>query len=194
MNLEWENNSIGNELRPLLVRLHDLSVQECTSLLADLQTSNLNDERPLWEILGLAIPLGTPWKQLRIGELKTLLALVVGDQEAILEGCDWIHHFKNLAPARRLVYRCVEAIVKLDEDDESENYTRSLALMFGAETLQLAEACSTAASASSASTPWAPTSRAAPCTRPCWPPTTSCSPPTRRSSAPSHRHGIRVRP
>ena len=97
-DLEWENNSIGNELRPLLVRLHDLSVQECTSLLADLQTSNLNDERPLWEILGLAIPLGTPWKQLRIGELKTLLALVVGDQEAILEGCDWIHHFKDLAP------------------------------------------------------------------------------------------------
>ncbi|SFM04209.1 30S ribosomal protein S12 methylthiotransferase accessory factor YcaO [Rugamonas rubra] len=139
-DLEWENNSIGNELRPLLVRLHDLSVQECTSLLADLQTSNLNDERPLWEILGLAIPLGTPWKQLRIGELKTLLALVVGDQEAILEGCDWIHHFKDLAPARRLVYRCVEAIVKLDEDDESENYTRSLALLFGAETLQLAEA------------------------------------------------------
>ncbi|PHV08881.1 30s ribosomal protein S12 methylthiotransferase accessory protein YcaO [Janthinobacterium sp. BJB412] len=139
-DLEWENNSIGNELRPLLVRLHELSVQECTSLLADLQTSNLNDERPLWEILGLAIPLGTPWKQLRIGELKTLLALVVGDQEAILEGCDWIHHFKDLAPARRLVYRCVEAIVKLDEDDESENYTRSLALMFGAETLQLAEA------------------------------------------------------
>ena len=139
-DLEWENNSIGNELRPLLVRLHELSVQECTSLLADLQTSNLNDERPLWEILGLAIPLGTPWKQLRIGELKTLLALVVGDQEAILEGCDWIHHFKDLAPARRLVYRCVEAIVKLDEDDASENYTRSLALMFGAETLQLAEA------------------------------------------------------
>ncbi|MBJ7309984.1 30S ribosomal protein S12 methylthiotransferase accessory factor YcaO [Rugamonas sp. CCM 8940] len=139
-DLEWENNSIGNELRPLLVRLHELSVQECTTLLADLQTSNLNDERPLWEILGLAAAPGTPWKQLRIGELKTLLALVVGDQEAILEGCDWIHHFKDLAAPRRLVYRCVEAIVKLDEDDESANYTRSLELMFGGEALRLAEA------------------------------------------------------
>ncbi len=43
------------------------------ALLADLQTLNLNDERPLWEILGLAIPVDTVWKELRIGELKTLL-------------------------------------------------------------------------------------------------------------------------
>ena len=136
-DLEWENNSVGNMLRPLLVRLPDLSVQECTALLADLQTSNLNDERPLWEILGLAVPPGTPWKQLRIGELKTLLALVVGDEEAVLEGCDWIHHFADLAKPRRLVYRCIETIIKLEE---SEDYRRSLALMFGEETLRQAEA------------------------------------------------------
>ena len=97
-DLEWENNSIGNAIRPKLVRLNDLSEEECTSLLEELQTMNVNDERPLWEILGLAIPLGTPWKQLRVGELKTLLALAVGDEDAILEGCDWIHHFKDLAP------------------------------------------------------------------------------------------------
>ncbi|MDE9537507.1 30S ribosomal protein S12 methylthiotransferase accessory protein YcaO, partial [Xenorhabdus bovienii] len=82
-DLEWENNSIGNAIRPQLLRLHDLSEEECAGLLADLQTMNLNDERPLWEILGLAIPPGTPWKQLRVGELKTLLALAVGDQDAI---------------------------------------------------------------------------------------------------------------
>ncbi len=136
-DLEWENNSVGNALRPLLVRLHDLSEQECATLLGDLQTSNLNDERPLWEILGLAIPPGTPWKQLRIGELKTLLALVVGDEEAILEGCDWLHHFGDLAKPRRLVYRCIESIIKLEE---SNHYRRSLALMYGAETLRQAEA------------------------------------------------------
>lgn len=136
-DLEWENNSIGNALRPLLVRLHELSEEECATLLADLQTSNLNDERPLWEILGLAIPLGTPWKQLRIGELKTLLALVVGDEEAILEGCDWIHHFKDLAPARRLVYRCIESIINLEDAD---NYRRSFELMYGVDTVRQAEA------------------------------------------------------
>lgn len=136
-DLEWENNSIGNSLRPHLVRLHELSEDECAELLEQLQTMNVNDERPLWEILGLAIPLGTPWKQLRVGELKTLLALAVGDEEAILEGCDWIHHFKDLAPARRLVYRCIESILNVDDVD---NFRRSMTLLYGADTVRQAEA------------------------------------------------------
>ena len=136
-DLEWENNSVGNVIRPALVRLSDLSEAEAAALLSDLQTMNLNDERPLWEILGLAIPVGTPWKQLRIGELKTLLALAVGDEEAILEGCDWIHHFQDLAPARRLVYRCIESMLNVENVDD---YRRSLTMLYGAETVRQAEA------------------------------------------------------
>ena len=136
-DLEWENNSVGNRLRPELVRLHDLTEAECAALLADLQTSNLNDERPLWEILGLAIPLGTVWKELRIGELKTLLALAVGDEEATREGCDWLRQFAHIKPERRLVYRCIESLLDLDGIDD---YRRSLALLYGAETLRQAEA------------------------------------------------------
>jgi ribosomal protein S12 methylthiotransferase accessory factor len=136
-DLEWENNSVGNAIRPQLLRLHELDADEAAELLVDLQTMNLNDERPLWEILGLAIPLGTPWKQLRIGELKTLLALASDDQEAILEGCDWIHHFKDLHPARRLVYRCIESIIKLGD---ASDYRRALIMLYGADTLRQAEA------------------------------------------------------
>jgi ribosomal protein S12 methylthiotransferase accessory factor len=136
-DLEWENNSVGNVIRPALVGLHSLSDRECASFLAELQTMNLNDERPLWELLGLAVPVGTPWKQLRIGELKTLLALVAGDEDAILEGCDWIHQFQDLAPARRLVYRCIESMIKLED---RENYQRSLELLYGAATVRQATA------------------------------------------------------
>jgi len=136
-DLAWENNSIGNRIRPALLRLPALSDSESKTLLADLQTLNLNDERPLWEILGLAIPLDTVWKELRIGELKTLLALAVGDTEATLEGCDWIRHFQEMKPARRLVYRCIESLINLDD---TENYRRSLNLLYGAETLRQAEA------------------------------------------------------
>ena len=136
-DLEWENNSVGNRLRPELVRLHALDQDECAALLADLQTSNLNDERPLWEILGLAIPLGTVWKELRVGELKTLLALSIGDEEATREGCDWLRQFAHIAPARRLVYRCIESLMDLDGVDD---YRRSLTLLYGADTLRQAEA------------------------------------------------------
>ncbi|HEY4317502.1 MAG TPA: 30S ribosomal protein S12 methylthiotransferase accessory factor YcaO [Herbaspirillum sp.] len=136
-DLEWENNSIGNDIRPAMVRLSQLSEDECSDLLADLQTLNLNDERPLWEILGLAIPLETPWKELRIGELKTLLALAVGDTEAVRQGCDWIHQYRQLSISRRKVYRCIESILMLEDPAD---YRRAMVLMYGAETVRQAEA------------------------------------------------------
>lgn len=136
-DLAWENNSIGNRIRPALVKLPDLSDAEARDLLNDLQTLNLNDERPLWEILGLAIPLDTVWKELRIGELKTLLALAIGDDEATREGCDWIRHFQEMNPARHLVYRCIESLMNLDD---AENFKRSLKLLYGAETVRQAQA------------------------------------------------------
>ena len=143
-DLEWENNSIGNQIRPALVRLNELNEQECRKLLDELHTMNVSEERPLWEILGLAIPVGTAWKQLRIGELKTLLALAIGDEEQILEGCDWIHHFNELSAERRNVYRCVENMLKLDEGkngkNKSENYLRSLKLLYSEESVRQARA------------------------------------------------------
>ena len=138
-DLEWENNSIGNLIRPALVRLHDLTVPECRALYEELQTMNVSEERPLWEILGLAIPVGTPWKQLRIGELKTLLALALNDTEAILEGCDWIRHFNELSVDRLRVYRCVEMLLQFDQQEqERAAYMASLQLLYGAQPVQTA--------------------------------------------------------
>ena len=136
-DLEWENNSVGNRIRPALLRLNELDEAECAALLEDLQTMNLSEERPLWEILGLAIPVGSAWKQLRIGELKTLLALAVANEEAILEGCSWIHHFNDLSADRRLVYRCIENLMQLEP---CHDFERPLALLFGQENLRQAQA------------------------------------------------------
>jgi ribosomal protein S12 methylthiotransferase accessory factor len=136
-DLEWENNSVGNAIRPALVRLDSLTQEEAGDLLEALQTMNLNDERPLWEILGLAIPLGTAWKQLRVGELKTLLALAIGDEEAILEGCDWIHHFKDMNQTRRLVYRCIESMLNVDD---AASFKRAHTMLYGAEAVRQAAA------------------------------------------------------
>jgi ribosomal protein S12 methylthiotransferase accessory factor len=135
-DLEWENNSVGNTIRPMLVKIPNLSDSESTALLADLQTMNLNDDRPLWEILGLAVPIDTAWKELRIGELKTLLGLAIGDEEATRDGCDWIRHYQQLNPARRLVYRCIESLLDLND---VKNYHRSLKLLYGEQTVRQAQ-------------------------------------------------------
>ncbi len=136
-DLEWENNSIGNLIRERLLRLPLLSREESAGLLVDIDTLGLNDERPLWEILGLAIAVDSSWKELRIGELKTLLALSVGDVDVALEGCDWIAQFQEMEPKRRLVYRCIENILNLVD---CAQYLGALELLFGADVVQQAQA------------------------------------------------------
>lgn len=66
-----------------------------------------------------------------------MLAPAIGDEEAIREGCDWIHQYKQMNPARRLVYRSIESLTSLDG---TGNYRRSLNLLYGAETVRQAEA------------------------------------------------------
>ena len=74
---------------------------------------------------------------LRIDELKTMLGLAIGDEEATREGCDWISYFQEMKTARRLVYRCIESLMNLDD---TYNYRRSLQLLYGAGPLRQAEA------------------------------------------------------
>jgi ribosomal protein S12 methylthiotransferase accessory factor len=136
-DLEWENTSAGNAVRPAILRLSELDDEECADLLATLDDLGFDDQRPVAGLIGLAPDPGTLWEDLRVGELKALLALAVGDEEATREGCDWIRHFEQLDEARRRVYRCVEALLNLAETDR---YAAALRHLYGAEALEQAQA------------------------------------------------------
>jgi ribosomal protein S12 methylthiotransferase accessory factor len=81
-DLEWENNSVANNIREAILYLPDLDDDECADLLETLNESGLADERLVAALIGLAPGDDTFWKDLRVGELKTLLALAIGDEEA----------------------------------------------------------------------------------------------------------------
>ena len=72
--------------------------------------------------------------------LKTLLALAVGDEEAVREGCDWIHHFGQIDEARLRVYRCLDHLLQLAEATDVDHYREALTGLFGAVTLERASA------------------------------------------------------
>ena len=95
------NNSIGNALREAVLNLTDLDDDECADLLDTLTDSKLADERPVAALIGLAPGSDPFWSELRVGELKTLLALVIGDVDAIIEGGEWIRQFNQLDADRR---------------------------------------------------------------------------------------------
>ncbi len=136
-DLEWENTSAGNAVRSAILRLPQLGREECAGLLDTLNDLGLDEQRPVAGLVGLAPDPGTPWEDLRLGELKTLLALAAGDQEAIREGCDWVRHFGQINEARRRVYRCVETLLELDG---GARYREALRALYGADALQQAQA------------------------------------------------------
>lgn len=139
-DLEYENNSFGNLVRDAILYLPELDDDECADLLETLNDSSLADERPVAALIGLAPDPGSFWDELRVGELKTLLALATGNEDAIREGCDWIAHFGQIDAARRRVYRCIETLLRLCDAGEYDDYRRALAGLYGEPTLARAEA------------------------------------------------------
>ena len=139
-DLEYENSSFGNEIREALLFLPELDDEECSDLLETLNESSLDDQRPVAALIGLAPDAGSFWEDLRLGELKTLLALAIGDEDATREGCEWIRHFGQINAERRRVYRCIESLLNLRESGNVENYQRSLASLYGESVITQAKA------------------------------------------------------
>jgi ribosomal protein S12 methylthiotransferase accessory factor len=105
--LQWENNTVGNLVRPAILRLPELTQAESQQLLDLLDELDLAEELPIFTLIGLAADADTAWADLRVGELKTLLGLAVGNADVVLEGCAWIAQFGVLSEQRRRIYRCV---------------------------------------------------------------------------------------
>ena len=138
--LEWANNSVGNLIRPYVLRLQDLSKEESAELLARLLDLDIADDLPITMLIGLCADANTPWVDLRAGELKTLAALACNNVDDILDGCAWIGQFNELAPARAKLYRCIAHIVQLNEEmNISADFEANLQLMYGLESLHLAK-------------------------------------------------------
>ncbi len=135
--LQWENNTVGNLVRPALLRVQELSQEECEDLLDTLQELDLADILPITTLIGLCADPGTAWADLRVGELKALLGLAIGDDDTILDGCSWIAQFGQLDAQRQRVYRCISDMVQLEE---TESFETSLQLLYGEETFRQAQA------------------------------------------------------
>ena len=134
-DLEWENNSNGAAIRPAILNLAELDEAQCGELLDMLNELNIVDERPVAALIGLAPDAGSMWSDLRVGELKTLLALAVGDTDATREGCEWIRQFEQLDAGRRRVYQCIATLLEMEDPNIFED---ALVSLYGDETLDTA--------------------------------------------------------
>lgn len=136
-DLEWDNNNSGNEIRETILNLSVLSDDECAELLDTLDELGLDNVQPVSALIGLAPDPNSVWADMRVGELKGLLALAIGDGENALEACRWMVLFAQINPERLRVYQCIESLLQMDE---SQSYLTNLGLLYGEDVLAQAEA------------------------------------------------------
>jgi len=134
-DLEWENNSHGAVVRPAILNLAELDDDQAGELLDILNELNIADEKPVAALIGLAADAGSLWADLRVGELKTQLALAAGDMDAVREGCEWVRQFDQLDASRRRVYACIATLLEMTDPDA---YEAALVDLYSEETLDLA--------------------------------------------------------
>ena len=140
--LQWENNSVGNLIRPYAIKLQSLSHAESAALLSTLLDLDLADELPVTTLIGLCADPNSTWVDLRVGELKTLAAIACQSTDDILDGCVWIAQFNELPTERAKVYRCLSDLVQISVElahPDPALFKANLSLMYGAQTLSQAE-------------------------------------------------------
>jgi len=136
-DLEWSNNNEGALFREDILSLKNLDKTQWQNILQRLEEGGYNEVQRVAEFIGIAPDAGTAWAGLRIGELKAMLCLALEDYEQAMEWNDWCLQMDQLSDERIRFYRSLQALleIKLDVSREYAQYTDSLSLMYGKDTV-----------------------------------------------------------
>ena len=108
--------------------------------LDELESENIDDDALLPKILGLLPDDDSPWKTLRSGELKCLIALEANDYERALDFARWTVLFnQTIFDLQRLrFYQCLIKVLecKLDKHLKLEDFSEAIELIYGTETFK----------------------------------------------------------
>lgn len=143
-DLHMANNAMGIHLRETILALPEsrYSPEDYLSLLAQLDEEGHDDFTRVRELLGIAAGKDNGWSTLRIGELKSMLALAGGDTDQALAWVEWTQDFNAsvLSASRANYYRCLHTLLLLTQepDRDAEQYLPAFARMYGQETLDAA--------------------------------------------------------
>ena len=135
--LSWQNNNEGIVLRERVLSLGSLDTEQAQALLQELEESDFSDHSDVCGLIGIAPDPQSVWESLRIGELKAMLALHVGDYEQALDWAQWCLEMEQLSESRDKLYRALSALleVHLDENREREMYLDAFNALYGEETI-----------------------------------------------------------
>lgn len=139
-DLLWNNRNSGNLIRTLLPRMNRMDEKDLRKLFALLESENLNDQQLVSHIIGIVFEDLSAWSSLRVGELKALMLLAVGDKCTALEWCNWVHHYSHLPERRGRLFRLLATLLTFEcAGEDATDYSKSLRLFYDEEELRLGE-------------------------------------------------------
>ncbi|QTF08077.1 30S ribosomal protein S12 methylthiotransferase accessory protein YcaO [Brenneria izadpanahii] len=140
------NNNMGAHLRDTLLALPDShwEKEDYLALLQQLDDEGFDDFTRVRELLGIATGKDNGWFTLRIGELKSMLALAGGDLEQALSWAEWTQDFNGsvFSAPRSNYYRCLQTLLQLalEQERDPAEYYDAFVKMYGRETVDAASA------------------------------------------------------
>lgn len=130
-----DNHNAGAELREPLLNLSSLSDEQIERLLVALEEGGFDDGQRVVEIIGILPDEDSAWGCLRVGELKCLLNLRLGELDEALIWSEWIQQCRPKDQDLESLYRCLHQCLmfRLDAERSLEQYHGLLNQIYGVE-------------------------------------------------------------
>ncbi len=135
-DLVWGNNNEGARMREALLSLHRLDDVALQQLFEQLGESGYDDFQEVCAFIGIAPDADSAWASLRIGELKAMIALALGLDEA-RDWINWCVHLQQLPADRQRLYDALAVLFDLGPDRLAE-LRPVLEQLFGQELIERA--------------------------------------------------------
>ena len=143
-DLIYANSNMGMDWREILLDLphfhHDQETYQ--ELLDGLDEQGIDDATRVREFIGIVAPKASGWTTLRIGELKSMLYLALGDLAMALDWANWTYNMNSsvFTAERANYYRCLINSLELfmDSQRDPQQYRMVFEKMYGKDAVAFA--------------------------------------------------------
>ena len=143
-DLIYANSNMGMDWREILLDLphfhHDPETYQ--ELLVELDEQGIDDATRVREFIGIVAPKASGWTTLRIGELKSMLYLALGDLAMALDWANWTYNMNSsvFTAERANYYRCLINSLELfmDSQRDPQQYRMVFEKMYGKDAVAFA--------------------------------------------------------
>lgn len=143
-DLIYANSNMGMDWREILLDLphfhHDPETYQ--ELLDELDEQGIDDATRVREFIGIVAPKASGWTTLRIGELKSMLSLALGDLAMALDWANWTYNMNSsvFTAERANYYRCLINSLELfmDSQRDPQQYRMVFEKMYGKDAVAFA--------------------------------------------------------